>query len=273
MAIYKANVSQEFTVIPNLTTQDKLLSFEARGLLGFMLSLPVNWKFNNEWLQSQSPNCRKDKLSRILKELQLANYLQKQLVRDEKGHIVDTDWLVYPTAITQIITEGRKTRPTGKPNVGKSATIKETSLENKQKKKKKHLNITVPNAENFDSNSKPDKASGKKRNTKPQAFKDLFAVYPAHRKGGTDTSAWNAWKDEKLTDQDAEQAIHWLTQSDPSVWGTNANGQFALGITKFIRGQMWHTPIQLPNQLHNINQCPKSGSQFVPGPDSEFYRG
>lgn len=133
-------------------------------------------------------------------------------------------------------------------------------------------NNIVPNAENSELNSKPAKASGKKRNTKPQAFKDLFAIYPAHRKGGTDASAWQAWKAEKLTDADAEQAITWLSQSDQSIWGTNADCQFAKGITKFIRDYMWRTPVQLPNHL-NINQCPQSGSQFVPGPDSEFYRG
>ncbi|WP_376708369.1 hypothetical protein [Shewanella surugensis] len=81
---------------------------------------------------------------------------------------------------------------------------------------------------------------------KPQAFKDFFGLYPAHRKGGKDTSAWNAWKAERLTEPDAQEAIEWLKRSDQTVWGTHANGQFLLGITKFIREHMWKTPIQVP---------------------------
>ncbi|MCL1124132.1 hypothetical protein [Shewanella surugensis] len=141
MAIYKANISQEFTVIPNSTIQDKVLTFEARGLLSFMLSLPENWGFHTKWLQEQSPKCGRDKLTRMLTELQGANYVRKQVVRNDKGLITGTDWLVYPTPVIQDSSEQLKTstvqletRPTDKPSDGEPATIKETDLQNKHLK-------------------------------------------------------------------------------------------------------------------------------------------
>ena len=89
----------------------------------------------------------------------------------------------------------------------------------------------------------------KKRQTKPAAFKALFAAYPKHRKGGTDTTAWSKWKSERLTEQDAQEALNWLklaAQTNPD-WETDAGGCYVYGITKFIRERMWLTPIPQPN--------------------------
>ncbi len=54
MAIYKAVVHQNYAQIPNETLQDQSLSFEARGLLSMLLSMPHDWAINKEWLISQS---------------------------------------------------------------------------------------------------------------------------------------------------------------------------------------------------------------------------
>lgn len=76
-------------------------------------------------------------------------------------------------------------------------------------------------------------------------FNAFFKAYPAHRKGGSDAAAWKAWKSEKLTDQDCVLAVEWLKNAVAvdSSWGFSANGQFVLGITKFIRERHWLTPL------------------------------
>ncbi|WP_157369221.1 helix-turn-helix domain-containing protein [Algicola sagamiensis] len=94
----------------------------------------------------------------------------------------------------------------------------------------------------------PEPEKPKKRQTKPDAFKAMFAAYPKHRKGGTDATAWKVWKSENLTEQDAQSALDWLSlaaQTDPD-WGTDAGGCFVYGITKFIRERMWLTPTPQP---------------------------
>ncbi|WP_088211115.1 helix-turn-helix domain-containing protein [Shewanella sp. Shew256] len=83
-------------------------------------------------------------------------------------------------------------------------------------------------------------------------FNAFFKAYPAHRKGGSDAAAWKAWKSEKLTDDDCVLAVTWLKNAvevDPS-WGFSANGQFVLGIIKFIRERHWLTPLPKP-AVHN----------------------
>ncbi|MEL4280725.1 replication protein [Shewanella mangrovisoli] len=84
------------------------------------------------------------------------------------------------------------------------------------------------------------------------AFNPFFKIYPAHRKGGSDAHSWKVWKAEKLTEADCEAAILWLTQAAAAdvSWQTHANGQYALGITRFIRERHWLTPLPKP-AVHN----------------------
>ncbi|WP_330147048.1 helix-turn-helix domain-containing protein [Shewanella oncorhynchi] len=79
-------------------------------------------------------------------------------------------------------------------------------------------------------------------------FNAFFKAYPAHRKGGSDSAAWKAWKAEKLTDADCVLAVTWLKDAAAldTSWGFSANGQFVLGITKFIRERHWLTPLPRP---------------------------
>ena len=79
-------------------------------------------------------------------------------------------------------------------------------------------------------------------------FNAFFKAYPAHRKGGSDSAAWKAWKGEKLTDADCVLAVTWLKEAAAldTSWGFSANGQFVLGITKFIRERHWLTPLPRP---------------------------
>jgi hypothetical protein len=79
-------------------------------------------------------------------------------------------------------------------------------------------------------------------------FNAFFKAYPAHRKGGSDSAAWKAWKAEKLTDADCVLAVSWLKDAAAldASWGFSANGQFVLGITKFIRERHWLTPLPRP---------------------------
>jgi len=81
MAIFKSKLSENYVTLPNVTIQDIELSWEARGLLAFMLSLPADWAIYKEWLAEQSAMCGKDKLNRILDELIASGYLVKQQKR------------------------------------------------------------------------------------------------------------------------------------------------------------------------------------------------
>lgn len=86
-------------------------------------------------------------------------------------------------------------------------------------------------------------------------FNAFFKAYPAHRKGGSDAAAWKAWKAEKLTDDDCLLAVSWLKNAaavEPS-WGFSANGQFVIGITRFIRERHWLTPLPKTGQNSHLD--------------------
>lgn len=131
MAIYKAKVPSHFAIIPNDTAQDSRLSFEARGLLTLMLSMPDDWAIHKEWLIKQSPKCGRDKMTRILKELIEHGYVVKKAIH-QGGQFNGVDWLVYSEPCSVEL----KTRRTEYQSDCKSNTIKETSLQRNSNTKK-----------------------------------------------------------------------------------------------------------------------------------------
>lgn len=146
MAFYREATSQPFTVIANQSLQDPDLSFEATGLLAFMISLPADWQYSREWLIKQKKKIGRDKLKRLLKELEENGYLERKYKQNEKGRMVGHDWLVKPLKANELApsTEGLKTRPTVKPAVGKTATTNKTVLQSKKSK-----SVTSKQAEFF----------------------------------------------------------------------------------------------------------------------------
>lgn len=151
MAIFKSKLSENYVTLPNVTIQDIELSWDARGLLAFMLSLPSDWAIYKEWLAEQSAMCGKDKLNRILDELIASGYLVKQQKRSGAGKFAENDWLVYSEkqpADESNTVDGSTV--TGKPVDGEPAATKETSLQSKQSTKE-----TVNTKETAPSEKKP----------------------------------------------------------------------------------------------------------------------
>jgi hypothetical protein len=150
MAIFKSKLSENYVTLPNVTIQDVELSWEARGLLAFMLSLPSDWAIYKEWLAEQSVMCGKDKLNRILDELIVSGYLVKQQKRSGAGKFAENDWLVYSEK--QLADESNTadgSTVTGKPVNGEPAATKETSIQSKQDTKEtlKELSVSAKHDE------------------------------------------------------------------------------------------------------------------------------
>lgn len=134
MAFYREATDQPFTVIANQSLQDPNLSFEATGLLAYMLSLPVDWKYSRDWLMRQKQKIGRDKLKRLLKELEENGYLERKYTQDEKGRMSGHDWLVKPVKANgdKASTDGLKTRPPVSSTVEETATTNKTVLQSKQ---------------------------------------------------------------------------------------------------------------------------------------------
>lgn len=65
----------QFVTVPNDAIQNKNLSWKARGLLAYLLSLPKDWTLVKGWLPSQSNKDGRDSTNSAFDELVDAGYI------------------------------------------------------------------------------------------------------------------------------------------------------------------------------------------------------
>ena len=94
MAIIRQKRQSHFTVINNQVFQREHLSFEAMGLLGYLLSKPDNWQVSPAELANVTQGTRKHSRSNaiyaVLNELVTVGYVSRN--RKSTGHV---DYLVF----------------------------------------------------------------------------------------------------------------------------------------------------------------------------------
>jgi DNA-binding MarR family transcriptional regulator len=115
-------MSQPYTMIANATLQDTSISLEARGLLTYLLSKPDTWAVVVTWLQTEM-NVGREKLNRIIKELENAGYIETRVVRTE-GKFAEYERIVHESPTVDGFTVVGKA-DSGLTDSGKSAPIKE----------------------------------------------------------------------------------------------------------------------------------------------------
>lgn len=91
-------IRANFTIVRNATIGDSRLSWEARGLLVFLLSKPDNWVVSTKHLVGQSPNAKRERILKILAELESAGYIREEQSRDgSSGEFGRVTRVVYDT--------------------------------------------------------------------------------------------------------------------------------------------------------------------------------
>jgi len=101
------DLRDSFTIIDNRTLGNKDLSWEARGMLSYLLSKPSTWTVQPNSLIQQSPSAKRDKVYEILNELESLGYLKSQQVHDDAGRFVKVERWVYelPQVIQKVVQE------------------------------------------------------------------------------------------------------------------------------------------------------------------------
>jgi DNA-binding MarR family transcriptional regulator len=107
-----------FTILDNLTIRDHRLSWAARGILAYLLSMPPTWRTSAERLAAASPN-GVTYVRSALKELETNGYLRRRKTQDERGQWT-TELFVYgrPNR-TRVETLGEIVGKTHQPTTGK----------------------------------------------------------------------------------------------------------------------------------------------------------
>ena len=94
MAVFRVEKSKNYTVMSNVHLRDKKLSLKAKGMLSLFLSLPEDWNYSISGLAKISKESRSS-INSGLKELEAAGYLIRRQLRDEKGHLANTEYIIY----------------------------------------------------------------------------------------------------------------------------------------------------------------------------------
>ena len=85
MAVFKIEKAKNYTVMSNYHLQDRNLSYKAKGLLSFMLSLPEDWDYSMKGLVAVSKENIKA-IRTILNELKEHGYVEINQTRAENGY-------------------------------------------------------------------------------------------------------------------------------------------------------------------------------------------
>lgn len=93
MAKFTIEKNKNYTVMSNYHLRDKNLSYKAKGLLSFMLSLPETWDYSMKGLEAISKESIKA-LRNILLELENSKYITRIRKQDEHGKFY-YDYSIY----------------------------------------------------------------------------------------------------------------------------------------------------------------------------------
>ena len=96
MAVFRVEKNRGYTVMSNHHLRNAELSLKAKGLLSMMLSLPEEWNYTTRGLAAI---CKEgtDCIGSALKELEKTGYIVRNRIRDNKGKIVDVEYVIYET--------------------------------------------------------------------------------------------------------------------------------------------------------------------------------
>lgn len=122
---------RKYAAIPNAAMRDENLSIAARGLLALLMTYADDWVFRMGHLQKIAC-CGRDKMREMLKELEAAGYVVREVIRRDDNKLAGTQWAIIddpedPTSCASAgdaepdLVDGAASRPPENPSIGKNA--------------------------------------------------------------------------------------------------------------------------------------------------------
>lgn len=102
--IRAARPQSNFYILDKRISEDRGLSWAARGLLIFLLGKPDHWKVSVEHLRKETQTCAKpsgrDAIYAMLTELIENGYVKRELAKGEGGTLAGYDYYVFDEPVT-----------------------------------------------------------------------------------------------------------------------------------------------------------------------------
>ncbi len=92
--VVRGTFERDFVILSRHTAQDDALSWAARGVLTYLLSLPEGWRVNLTELQTHG-DIGRDALRRVMRELEGRGYLARQNSRGRDGRMRGNVFFIY----------------------------------------------------------------------------------------------------------------------------------------------------------------------------------
>lgn len=130
-----------YVVLDKRFLQNREISWQAKGLLSYMLSMPDDWQFNLRDLAKRSVNGR-DSTQSIIKELIAAGYIRRRQLK-EKGKFAGNELLIFEVPDSDVPRTGKP--DTESPEMDNPEPEKPSLLSNKELSNKSTKKIYVVN--------------------------------------------------------------------------------------------------------------------------------
>ena len=217
MSIIRVEKDKGYFVASDTPFNDARLSWDARGVMGYLLSKPDNWQVRFDDLINQG-DAKRFKMRRILKELETCGYLERKMVQDDKGAY---DWIstVYEHPKTSTPTHGDSIgrKPTYGGAIGQSPTDgKPTYIvtSNKVTKLTKLTKNPVIDAETIEAFLKRVPESTRDL---AEAFCTMHGRPPIKSEEKYWRKCWNEQGELGLTADCIVRAYHYMTANDLTI--------------------------------------------------------
>ncbi|MEB8992584.1 conserved phage C-terminal domain-containing protein [Bacillus cereus] len=170
MGIFRVKKDVNYSVIHNTPLRDEKLSWRAKGLLAYMLSLPDDWTFHVTEL-SQHAKDGKEITTKTIQELKKAGYLKRYPVQNPKtGKISHWETAVYEVPSTESENQSVEKPVSGKTSRRESNDRETSDMENHPVEKQtllstdNLLSTNIPNTDKqnntmFSSNEEDNQSS------------------------------------------------------------------------------------------------------------------
>ena len=243
--------------LPRSAAQDDRLALETRGLLALMLSLPPDWDYTVTGLAVKA-GCGRDKMRRMVRELEAVGYLVREQAHDEGGRFDGNVYVLQeipplsgkpdngetaresPTPLDGFSVNGEEDNSTV---VGKhrqrcepSTAEPSTGFKAEQIREEKIMDRNIPPY----SPPKGDGAEPRKRRSKttptwkPERFEGFWAYYPRGENRMGAVRAWDKLKPDDALIDTIGRALQVLKASP--AWRDGVGIPYA---STFLNGRRW----------------------------------
>ena len=172
---FREKKDRDYTVINNTVLKDERLSWKAKGLFCYLLSLPEDWNICLNDLQNRAKDGI-DGLKSAVKELKEYGYLIQKRNKDEKGRFLKTIYIIVENPQVE--------NPQVENPLLLNTNIQSTNLKNTKRENKHFIIPTIEEIKNY-CNERQNKIN-------PEYFLDYYTARDWKFNNGGKMKDWKA---------------------------------------------------------------------------------